>query len=260
MTAFRALAPAGPVLETLSKACPDCGLVMALPGPVGTLGFGDGLAVYCDGCAVRRYRELDQAARTARLRTRFEALQVRGLVGPELRRVCFRKSDALVEALNPEAWAAARRWREQRNLYVFGPTGVGKSFLARCCLHRAFQHGREVAEVSARRFTKVSDTFAEGRGLFNAWKEATVLLLDDIDKAMWNPDRVGALWELLDARASARRRTLVTGNVSPPELAQILHASNTGAGLRNEATVDATLERLRPCETLRLDGESLRGK
>lgn len=56
------------------------------------------------------------------------------------------------------------------------------------------------------------------------------------------------------------RRTLVTGNVTPEELRQLLHAGNTGPGLRNDAAVDATLERLRPCETLRLDGESLRGK
>ena len=260
MTISKALVPAGPVVEALSKTCPECGVVMVLPKGAGARHFSDDLAVYCDDCADRRNLAMDRSARVARLRARFDALMARGLVGPELRRAAFRNSDTLVEALNPDAWATARRWRGLRNLYIHGPTGVGKSFLARCCLNWAFQRGRAVAEVSGRRFTKVSDTFAEGRGLFQAWKEAELLLLDDIDKAAWNADRVGALWEVLDARAAARRRTLVTGNVTPAELLQLLREGNTGPGLRNDATVDATLERLRPCDVLQLHGESLRGK
>jgi len=231
---------------------------MIVPAQLGSVRFSRDLAVYCDDCAAHRHRAADRAERQSRLRNRFEDLLRRGHVGQELRRCAFRNSDPQVEALNPTAWAAVRRWRGKRNLYVYGPTGVGKSFLARCCLNWSFQQGLTVADVSGRRFAKVSDTFAEGRGLFNAWKEATVLLLDDIDKAVWNADRVGALWELLDTRASARRHTLVTGNVSPAELLELLHASNTGPGVRNESIVDATLERLRPCETLRLHGESLR--
>lgn len=260
MTTSRALVPVGPVLETLSKTCPDCGLVMVVPEQVGPLRFSRDLEVYCDDCAGNRHRAADRADRQRRLRNRYAVLLRQGEVGPELRRCAFRNSAPEVEGLNPEAWAAARGWRGKRNLYVYGPTGVGKSFLARCCLNWAFQQGRTVAEVSGRRFAKVSDTFAEGRGLFRAWKEARVLLLDDIDKAVWNADRVGALWELLDARASARRHTLVTGNVNPAELQALLHASNTGPGVRNESIVDATLERLRPCETLRLSGETLREK
>ncbi|MCF6287376.1 MAG: ATP-binding protein, partial [Candidatus Hydrogenedentes bacterium] len=186
------------------------------------------------------------------------ALLGRGLVTEELRSAAFHASNSAVEARNPEAWAMARRWRATRNLYVHGPTGVGKSYLARCCLNRVFQQGQAVAEVSARRFAKISDTFAEGGGLFSTWIRTEVLLLDDIDKANWSVDRVGALWELLDARASARRWSIVTGNVSPRELLDVLRERSVGHGLRNNAMADATLERLRPCVTLCLEGESLR--
>lgn len=260
MTTSNALVPAGPVIEILSKTCPDCGEAMTVPVVEGPWCLGKDIDVYCDACVDTRLRAEEREARRVRLRNRFERLVRRGWVGPEVRETAFRNSNVLVEALNPEAWDKARKWRGLRNLYVHGPTGVGKSYLARCCLNWAFQQGLSVAEVSGRRFAKVSDTFAEGRGLFHAWKEAGVLLLDDVDKAAWTGDRIGALWELLDARNARRRRTLVTGNVSPSELVELMREHVAGRGLCNDAMVEATLERLRPCDTHALVGESLRGR
>lgn len=243
---------------SLSKVCPDCGVVMELsyrPGPYSFLAEVD---VYCDDCHARKVRAQEAELRAVRRLQRFNALKRRGLLTEEFRAASFRVSAAWVEALNPFAWSQCREWRGKENLYIHGPTGVGKSYLARCCLKRVFQRGCNVAEVSARAFCKASDTFSEGQ--FAAWKGSPALLLDDIDKARWTEERVGAFWELMDARASARRRTIVTGNVSPVELRAVLKASLGRGAVENATAADAALERLRPCVTIHLTGKSLRGR
>lgn len=241
---------------SLSKACPTCGMEMTLERPTGAFAFACELPVYCDPCAKIKIREHESQMRAIRLRERFSILLAHELVTAEFRAASFRASRPEIEAMNPEAWAAGRSWDKRQNAYVYGPTGVGKSYLARCCLKRVFQGETNVAEVSARAFCKSTDTFTEGR--FADWKSATALLLDDIDKTTWTADRVGAFWELLDARASGKRPTIITGNVSPVDLRAILREGVAKGRSENATSADAALERLRPCLVIHLTGKSQR--
>jgi DNA replication protein DnaC len=242
---------------SLSKTCPTCGMEMEFERPTGAFAFACGLDFYCDACADAKIREIEAAEKATRLRERFANLRSRELLTPEFRQASFRASDQTIEAINPEAWAAGRGWNKKQNVYVYGPTGVGKSYLARCLVKRVFQTETNVAEVSARAFCKSTDTFGEAR--LGDWKSATALLLDDIDKASWTSDRVVALWELLDARSSNHRPTIVTGNVTPVDLRAILREASAKGRSENATSADAALERLRPCLTIHLTGKSQRG-
>lgn len=243
-----------------SKTCPGCGLEMLVPWPEGrfAIGIDPDTPVHCDNCAAANHRAYRREQLATRLRERFSLLRSRDLVTMEFREASFRNSAPDIEAMNPEAWGLGRAWKATQNLYIFGPTGVGKSYLARCCLKRVFQANRNVAETSARAFCKTTDTFNEGRGRFMEWKTVPALLLDDIDKTTWTMERVGALWELLDARSSGRRVTIITGNVNPKDLRELLQEACMAGKASNSTCADAALERLRPCLTLHLTGTSQR--
>jgi DNA replication protein DnaC len=247
-------------ITNLSKTCPGCGLEMLVPMPDGpfAIKLDTDMQVHCDTCAAKNLRAHRREQLAIRLRERFSVLRNRDLVTTEFREASFRNSTPDIEAMNPESWGLGRAWRGVQNLYIYGPTGVGKSYLARCCLKRIFQANRNVAETSARAFCKTTDTFTEGRGRFMEWKTVPALLLDDIDKTTWNADRVGALWELLDARSSGRRVTIITGNVSPKDLRDMLQEACVSGKSANSTCADAALERLRPCLTLHLTGASQR--
>jgi DNA replication protein DnaC len=241
------------------RQCPGCGAVMRLPVIADAPVFD--VAVWCDPCADRELRRRAAAAEDVRLRGLWSSQVRAGLLTESFWDATWSRSDAEVEGMNASAWRDGRGWylRGPQNLYVFGAVGVGKTFLARCCLHEAFRAGRMVAEVTARRLCKVSDTYREGDGAFDAWKRSKVLLIDDVDKASWNMERVGALWELLDARASAGRRTIMAANIDSGELMKLLQTACSQGGLRNESHAVATLDRMKPVLKLELRGTSRRG-
>jgi len=241
-----------------SKPCPGCGVIVTIEEPHGLFAFGKDLPLHCDPCAERLWAEYQRRQRAEEMATRYGNLLARELVTPQFRDAAFSRSNREIEAINPDPWKAARGWDGRNsNVCIYGPTGTGKSYMARCLLKRIFFAGRDVAEVSARRFCKTSDTFAEGRGMYNAWKTAPGLLIDDIDKTEWNHARVSSLWELLDARSTGQCATVVTGNVSPSDLMSLLRRAVRGE-MENVSIVDATLQRLKPCLTLQLIGKSLR--
>lgn len=247
-----------PTTKILSKSCPGCGTVILLPTPTGLFAFGADMDVYCDPCVKIRVTHLERNQRTTELRTRFSEALRRGYLTERFRDASWSQSLKSVEDMNPEAWKNARGWLRNDNLYIYGGIGTGKTFMALCALRGAFVRGWDVAEVTARRFCKVTDTFTEGNGTFEHWKTVDALLLDDIDKARWSLDRIDALWELLDARMAANRRTIVTGNVGPSDLLKMLRERTVDGDEKNTTRADAALERLKPVTKIELKGRSVR--
>lgn len=222
--------------------------------------FLNSIAGLCDACAVVRGKEIEREALQERCKARYGELLNRGLVSAHFRDASFSRSNAGIEALNPEAWVSGRNWDRSQNLYIHGHIGTGKTYLALCVLRKAFVAGLSVAETTARQFVKISDLFRDPTGLMDGWKHADVLLLDDFDKATWNLERIDGLWELLNARMSAGRRTILTGNATLRDIA-ITMRERTGDGQQgtmNTARADAALERLKPITQLVLLGKSLR--
>jgi len=243
-----------------TRICPGCNQAMEVERCHGMLEFLNTIDAYCDSCAEKKNKELEREQLKATCRMRYNELLRRGLVMEHFRDASFSKSDKTIEAMNPEGWEMARNWLRNENLYIYGYIGTGKTFMALAALRKAFVAGLDVAETTARQFVKTSDLFRDSDNLFNAWKHADVLLLDDIDKAHWNLDRIDALWELMNTRMSAGRRTIITGNVSLRDMA-ITMRERTGDkedGLCNTSRADAAMDRLKPIKQIELLGKSLR--
>ncbi len=186
-------------MTLLSKKCPGCGESGLVTESTGALRWLNRVDAYCEKCIEVKVAKQEQSNLREELKRRYFTALNSHLLSEHFRSASFAESKKELEEINPEAWGMARGWTRKANLYICGPTGTGKTFMALGALRRAFVQGLDVAEVTARRFCKVSDTFTEGHGLLEAWKKVDVLLFDDIDKATWKLERVDALWELLNA-------------------------------------------------------------
>lgn len=243
-----------------TRICPGCNQAMEVERCHGMLEFLNTVDAYCDECAEKKNRELEREQLKATCRMRYNDLLRRGLVIEHFRDASFSKSDKAIEAMNPEGWEIARNWSRKENIYIHGQIGTGKTFMALAVLRKAFVAGLDVAETTARQFVKTTDLFKDSENLFNAWKHADVLLLDDIDKARWNLDRIDALWELMNARMSAGRRTIITGNLSLRDIALIMRerSGDSDTNTKNTSRADAAMDRLKPIKQIELLGKSLR--
>lgn len=212
----------------------------------------DVIVAMCDGCLKDHIANMAEY-HNEQFRQRFYKLESRGLIDSTIKLAGLMRSKSDVEALNPEAWKTAYDWREG-NLFIFGPVGTGKTFLAHSALLRAFYGDSDIGVVCSRRFCKTMDRFDEGGGILKQWKRVDVLLVDDVDKANWNPERLSAFWELMDYRSTHGHTTFFTSNIDVEKLRNLLRKS---AG-HNHSLADAVLDRLKPCETIELKGKSLR--
>ena len=212
--------------------------------------FGKGV---CDDCMDHMWAEREEARRRSLL-VDYQAHLIRsGLLSPDTPAITFAAARPASRE-NAEAVARLRTWSMAQNLFLYGPSGVGKSFYARCLLNGAMRAGKSVAEMPVRSLLTAALRYDRGRGTFAACCRADVLLVDDIDKGAYNEDRLGAIWELLDARCQGGRRTIVTSNLDPVELAKDWVRrvpQNTSYGV-------AALDRLKPVSVCALSGVSLR--
>lgn len=243
-----------------SSRCPDCGKELEPVTFSGPFAFLNQLTAYCDDCAARKTTALERDALAEDCKRRYFDLHKRGLVTEAFRAASFSKSRREVESMNPEAWAFARSWDHSENVYIRGTVGCGKTYMAHCMMRKIFVAGYDVAEVTARQFVKTADLFRDPRNMIEDWKSVDLLLVDDIDKATWNMERIDALWELLNARVSAKKRTLITANVGLRDLALILRARTADPKTDeiNTSRADAALDRLKPVAQLEMTGKSIR--
>ena len=174
-------------------------------------------------------------------------------------------------AIEPDTQYAWSRWRwpsitsgiegaqtvfaTSQNVWLWGPTGVGKSHLARVKLVKAVENGvHDVAEVSANTLVKTGMLFRDDLGRIQQWQRAGVLLLDDIDKVAWRREHVAILWELLDKRSSNGRQTVVTANMTLRDF----HSWLRDVCADNHSVATGALDRLKPVKRVELKGTSRR--
>jgi len=111
---------------------------------------------------------------------------------------------------------ATSRWiAEHRHVFIIGPTGVGKSWLACALAHKACRDGYTALYMRASRlFAELELQHGDGRfpRLFRALTKVNLLLLDD-----WGPERLSVsqrrdLMEIIEER-HGRSSTLITSQL-----------------------------------------------
>lgn len=118
------------------------------------------------------------------------------------------------------------------SLYLFGPTGVGKSHDQAAMLKRAWVEWRKqynaapsVAWVNVPDFIEqVLDTFGTSAKVNMKWRDVDILVFEDIGLGDQNPFAVRKIYTALDRRSQRRRRqvTLISSNLNLDELAEHL--------------------------------------
>ncbi len=103
------------------------------------------------------------------------------------------------------------------NLFMYGPTGTGKSHLAAAFL-------RKIAEQVKRsaRWTRpgpLARAVFAGEGDDRANREARVLILDDLGSDRMDAHHSGLIYEIVATREERGLATVATSNMSPEELA-----------------------------------------
>jgi DNA replication protein DnaC len=158
---------------------------------------------------------------------------------------------------NMEAWEDAKKWAfgDYVSAYMWGPPGTGKTYAARCLLYESMDQRNSVTEITAYNMLK------NERGFSTQYKCAllegcTTLLIDDIDKAIWDDRALMYLLNLLDTRSTAGGKTLITSNVAPGyNLRTVLSGSSSST---NGSIIEAAMQRLHPTLTINFAGESIR--
>ena len=131
--------------------------------------------------------------------------------------------------INIGAWYFCRQYANTfpankcPNLLIYGPAGVGKTFLLNCIFARIIERGYSGIRITAYRMQETmrkkhmgSDEDARA---FEELIEAPVLMIDDLGtEPLLRNVTVEYLFTLLNERNAARKHTLIATNLSPDDI------------------------------------------
>ena len=236
-----------PLMETLSRL-KLVGMARALEEQLRTpeiesLSFTDRLALLLDRESVERdNRRLKSRLKVARLR---EAAAVED--------IDYRHPRGLDTALLLHL-ASCAFLREHLNVFITGPTGVGKTYLSCALGNKACREGYSVSYV---RLPRLLENLGVGRGdgryakILDAFARTELLILDDWAMAPLTDEQRRDLFEILEDRYG-RRSTIVVSQ---------LPVEKWHDALGEPTLADAILDRLlHNGYKIALKGESMRKK
>lgn len=114
---------------------------------------------------------------------------------------------------------------EKKGLVFYGGPGLGKTFLSNCIAKELMDKGKIVLYVRASRLFNIYDDYKFGRNpdksvIDNAY-EADLLIIDDLGTEAQNKISISFLDDLINERAAAGRKTVISTNLSMKELAGV---------------------------------------
>lgn len=129
------------------------------------------------------------------------------------------------------ALAKCRRFAEQfgrdyENLFLFGDTGTGKTFLSHCVARELLDSGHSVIYFSAQRLFDVLAAQAFGRDGASPEEyrnifECDLLIIDDLGTELVNQFTVSRFFICLNERLLNRRPILISSNLGLREIASV---------------------------------------
>jgi len=114
-----------------------------------------------------------------------------------------------------------------KNLFFSGATGLGKTFLSACIAREVAGAGFSVvydtainifATFEARKFAREADQEREARDDARRYLNCDLLILDDLGSEMTTQFVQAALYELINSRLTAGKRTVISSNLSAQEI------------------------------------------
>ena len=114
---------------------------------------------------------------------------------------------------------------DYRNLYLYGATGVGKTFLTNCVAKELIEDSNSVIYVSAIRLFEIlaNSTFKkngsdDGKDLADNILDCDLLIIDDLGTEMINNFTASALFNCINERHLRRKSVIISTNLSLAEL------------------------------------------
>ena len=116
--------------------------------------------------------------------------------------------------------------RSKKNLFIYGPTGVGKTYLSNCIAKELIDSGRSVMYVSAPNlfellsdynYNKDSDNI-DLKPRINKIKNDDLLILDDLGTEFSNSYTLAQLYQLINDRLNKGLSTVITSNIHLNEI------------------------------------------
>lgn len=116
----------------------------------------------------------------------------------------------------------SRIGQKDNNLYLYGTTGVGKTFLAHCIAKAVLDEGYSVLFFSAPElFDSLADSaFGRDRTEDNRKRiqDADLVIIDDLGTEMVNSFTLSEFFRLIDGRITRNRSTVISSNLGPQDL------------------------------------------
>ncbi len=115
-----------------------------------------------------------------------------------------------------------------KNLLLSGGTGLGKTFLSGCIARQVSQGGYSVvydtainlfAAFETRKFTRDATQERQARDETRRYLSCDLLILDDLGSELTTPLVQSTLYEVVNSRLQADRRTIISTNLSMEQIA-----------------------------------------
>jgi DNA replication protein DnaC len=173
---------------------------------------------------------------------------------------CHALPDAFRHFIPPMALTAAQSVSRDmmldepyKSAWIFGKPGVGKTILAHCMVHDTLNKCKRAAITDDGALINIHQ---HNRGLWIAYENADLLLIDDPLKFYIGKYGAATLFALLNVRHNRKKRTIITSEVD-------MKAANVLMSQASEGTQGTSLfDRLRypgaDCLQIELTGDNLR--
>ena len=116
---------------------------------------------------------------------------------------------------------------DDRNLYFFGPTGVGKTYLSACVARAVAGSGFSVCYESCgaafdiyetKRFSRDSEAGDTAASKWKRMLDCDLMILDDLGTEVVTSVTQSALYELINTRLINGRKTIISSNIRPADI------------------------------------------